>query len=48
VKVDAIGIGWGLLVPLRRRDPDVEIAGVTLSEAATDPTRFLNKRAELW
>jgi hypothetical protein len=48
VKVDAIGIGWGLLAPLRRRFPDVEVVGVVVSEAASDPTRFVNKRAELW
>lgn len=51
VKVDVIGVGWGL-VPLIRRDvPDVDIVGVDVREAAPpapDGTKFLNTRSALW
>jgi hypothetical protein len=60
VKVDPIGIGWGLLGRLRelssRHNPtgetthDAEVIGVNFAELPTPGTehRFLNKRAEVW
>jgi len=48
VKVDSIGIGWGLMAGLRLKCPGTPILGVNVAEAAADPKRFVNKRAELW
>lgn len=53
VKVDVIGIGWGVVGSLRRRVARevpwrVDVHGVDVSEAATQPDRFVNLRAELW
>lgn len=48
VKVDSIGIGWGLLAGLRLKRPNVPFEGVNVSEAAAEPHRFVNKRAEIW
>jgi hypothetical protein len=54
VKVDAIGVGWGLAGDVRQRirRGDVRhqcaVHAVKVSEAASDPARFKNLRAELW
>jgi hypothetical protein len=52
VKVDAIGIGWGVIGELRNlADQGVhraEIVEVKVSEAASRPDKFANLRAELW
>jgi hypothetical protein len=53
VKVDAIGVGFGVVGSLRRRLASevrwpVEVHGINVSEAAQEPTRFVNKRAEIW
>ena len=54
VKVDAIGVGWGLAGDVRGRIArgDVPHActvhAVKVSEAASDPARFKNLRSELW
>jgi hypothetical protein len=52
VKVDAIGIGWGIagrLEELREEGGhDAEIVAVNVGDAARDPTRFPRVRDELW
>lgn len=53
VKVDVIGVGFGVVGSLRRRVQTevpwpVTVTGVNVAEAAADPTRFVNLRAELW
>lgn len=48
VKIDSIGIGWGLMAGLRLRCPTTPIHGVNVAEAAAEPHRFVNKRAEIW
>ena len=52
VKVDSVGIGFGVIGELRnmgrRGEHQAVIHGVGFGEAATDPTRFVNKRAEVW
>lgn len=52
VKIDSNGIGWGIAgwVQSRCRDLGLEvmIVPINVGEAANDPARFLNKRAELW
>ncbi len=48
VKIDSIGIGWGIMAGLRRTFPDLDVYGINVSEAAADPTRFVNQRAEIW
>jgi hypothetical protein len=52
VKIDAIGVGWGLAGDARRiaRELDWEVAvhPVTVSREAHDPKRFHNLRSELW
>lgn len=51
VKIDAIGVGWGVVSNLQRRyekDKQVEIIGVNVAETAIDSEKFANKRAEMW
>lgn len=52
VKADSIGIGWGLVGELRNRatrgEHSAHIVAVNVAEAADDPKRYTNKRAEIW
>jgi hypothetical protein len=51
IKVDAIGVGWGLTSLLARDLPGVAVAPVVVSEAAPDGPngeRYANLRAALW
>lgn len=52
VKVDSIGIGWGVCGELRNRgargEHPAQILEVNVSEAASQPLKFANRRAELW
>lgn len=51
VKIDAIGIGWGLAAGLRRTFPQLPVHGVVVSEAASKTEgkqRFKNLRAQIW
>lgn len=58
VKVDVIGIGWGIYGRLRelssRHNPqgerlhDAEVVGVNFAQQSINPRRFANKRAEIW
>jgi hypothetical protein len=48
VKVDAIGVGWGIVAGLRRSFPQLDVVAVNVSEAAPDPTKFKNLRAHIW
>jgi hypothetical protein len=52
VKVDSIGVGFNVVGELRnmgrRGDHQAVIHAVNVAEQATDPVKFINKRAELW
>jgi hypothetical protein len=52
VKVDSIGVGFGVIGELRnaglRGEHMARIVGVNVGEAASRPDKFLNLRAELW
>jgi hypothetical protein len=52
VKVDVIGVGWGVVSILRKWREEgqftAEIVGVSVGKAARDPKRFANQRAEMW
>jgi hypothetical protein len=52
VKVDSIGIGWGVIGELRnlaaRGVHKATITAVNVAEAASRPDKFMNLRAELW
>jgi hypothetical protein len=52
VKVDAIGLGWGVVGLLeawgREGLHGARIVGVNVAERALDPGRFRNQRAEMW
>jgi len=52
VKVDANGVGWNVVGELRnakaRGEHAAEIHGVMVGEAATEPTVYVNKRAQIW
>ena len=51
IKVDAIGVGWGLVSLVARDLPGVAVVPVTVSEAAPDGPngeRYANLRAALW
>jgi hypothetical protein len=52
VKVDSIGVGFGLVGELRnaaaRGEHDAQIVAVNVAEAASEPKRFANLRAEMW
>lgn len=52
VKVDSIGVGAGVVGELRnmraRGDHQAEVHGVNVAEAASDPVKYVNLRAQLW
>lgn len=52
VKVDSIGIGWGVVGSLRRRAKEgrhfATIVPVNVGEASTNPKRFLRLRSQIW
>lgn len=57
VKIDAIGVGWGLVAPLRRTFPTLDVVPVVVSEAAPGndqedgkpwSEKFINLRAFIW
>jgi hypothetical protein len=52
VKVDSIGVGFGVIGELRnmraRGDHQAEVHGVNVAEQASDPAKYINKRAEMW
>lgn len=50
VKIDAIGVGWGLVAGLRRTFPDLDVEPVVVSESAPgkDSAKFINLRAYIW
>jgi hypothetical protein len=52
VKVDTIGIGWGVAGSLERRvrgmEPKVAVVRINVGEASTDPARFPKLRDEIW
>lgn len=52
VKLDAIGVGWGVVSMLqqwqRERRFSAEIVGVNVAERARESTKFTNQRAEMW
>ncbi len=50
VKVDVVGIGWGIVGMLdeRRAEHGAEIVGVNVGEASSRPDQFAKLRDELW
>jgi len=52
VKIDSIGVGWGVVSLLQRWGDEgkhqSEIVGVNVGERASQPHRFANQRAEMW
>lgn len=52
VKIDSIGIGWGLVGELRnraaRREHSAQVIAVNVAEKATDPKKYVNLRAQIW
>lgn len=49
VKIDSIGVGFGVIGELRNtRGHGANIVAVNVAEAASDPKKFVNLRAELW
>lgn len=52
IKVDVIGAGWGVAGRLRELFEQgvhqAEVVEVNVSERASEPEKFLNKRAEMW
>jgi hypothetical protein len=58
VKVDTIGVGWGIYGQLKdlstkhnltgETSHSAEVIGVNVAEQSSKPNRFRNKRAELW
>lgn len=52
VKIDAIGVGWGVCGILERwRDEQrhgADIISVNVSDRPSDPDKFSNQRAEMW
>ncbi len=52
VNVDAIGVGWGVVGELRnmkaRGDHGARIHAIKVSEAASDPVKYKNLKAEIW
>ncbi|MEV8402592.1 hypothetical protein [Streptomyces niveus] len=52
VKIDSIGIGFGVIGELRnaanRGEHTAQIVGVNVSTAASRPDKYLNLRAEMW
>ena len=52
VKVDSIGLGWGVVSTLRTWGTEqlhnADIVAVNVAERARESTRFTNQRAEMW
>lgn len=52
VKVDVIGVGWGIVGSLRRRAAEgkhrAQIIAVNVGEASTRPERYLRLRSQIW
>ena len=52
VKVDTIGLGWGVVSLLQKwgqeKRFDATIVPINVSERAKDPDKFKNQRAEMW
>lgn len=52
VKIDVIGVGWGVLGSLRARrkkgEHDAQIVPVNVGEASTRPERFPRLRSQIW
>lgn len=52
VKVDCIGVGWGIVGSLRRRAAEgkhsAQIIAVNVGEASTNPKRFVRLRSQIW
>jgi hypothetical protein len=52
VKIDTIGVGWGVVSLLDRwvkeRQLRAQIIGVNVAEKPKDQTKFKNQRAEMW
>jgi hypothetical protein len=52
VKVDSIGIGFGVIGELRnaanRGEHNARVVGVNVAESASQKDKFINLRAELW
>ncbi|MFF8482339.1 terminase large subunit domain-containing protein [Streptomyces antibioticus] len=52
VKVDVIGIGWGIVGSLREKRTQglhaAQIVGVNVAEASSEPGRFKNLRSQIW
>lgn len=52
VKVDAIGIGWGVVGMLQEKQSQGlhrgHVVGVNVSESSSNPARFKNLRSQLW
>jgi hypothetical protein len=48
VKIDSIGIGWGIMGSIRASRPGVHVEAVNVASAATEPKRYLNLRAQIW
>lgn len=52
VKVDATGVGWGICGLLRdwgrRGDHQAQVHAVMVGQAASEPLKYVNLRAELW
>jgi hypothetical protein len=52
VKVDSIGIGWGIVGALREKqqqgEHDADIVGVNVSEASSEPQKYARLRSQIW
>lgn len=48
VKVDSIGIGWGIVGLVREKRPDVHVQPINVAEAPAERKRFAKLRDELW
>lgn len=52
VKVDSIGVGFGVIGELRnaakRGEHTAQVVGINVSENPRDKKKFVNKRAEMW
>lgn len=52
VKVDTIGVGWGVVGSLRRRrahgEHDTQIVAVNVGEGSTKPERYTRLRSQIW
>lgn len=50
VKVDTIGVGWGIVGRVRELKPDhgADVVGVNVGQSSTDPKRFPKLRDQVW